>query len=453
MAVLGRKELVRRCAAASGISTQKCREVFGQVVAVITHELTAGRALKIDDFGTFGPVNKSNKANPHPYFRPSFMLTERLATKATSSMTIDTTPPAESLPVVTKPLRLRPEDTEMIERWLATRRRPDAVTPLDPGFWEGGPQERYWADETMSRARRFLRAFARRCPVPLLKVGLNADYTDEGLAIPARYAEVMAYAADYAARAKDRIAALEKSSYSNQGDVVWKTQGWSSFLTYGLAFYGWLERQGLRPPGSNPIAGIKRYTAIDFSAHRVAIVASWYVQILKYPGLTPREKALVYLLHNGLRASEAGRIEMRHLSLSSRQVTVTGKGRTRTVRLLPWTVVAVDAYLQSRRHSASPWLFPSTRGRHTSYGTTYGVVTAITARVFPDQARAWRRKRIRPHGFRHYYVTKSLETGMDPKALMRQTGHLSFQTLQRYNSIDDERLDREVARSAKRAWF
>lgn len=454
--MLGRVALARRCAKASGLPPEKCAKVYERVVAIIGRELAARRMVMIEGFGTFGPLENRPRTFGtvgRPPFRPAQAMIDRVSAETPMRQGDDddlTTTRLRGLPV-------RPEDEALLQRWLALRVKPPERAALDAGFWEKDAEGRFWSEETCDQARKSLRAFARRCPVPLLQVGLTGGQTINGLTIPGLHVEVTAYAADYAARATVRLAKLRRPLYDRGVSTVWKTHAWWSFLTYATAFYAWLEQTGLRPPGTNPMIGIKRHAPLDYAREQVAIVVRWYITILR-SDLSPRDRALLYLLANGLRAGEVGRIRHEDLALAERRVTVTGKGRTRTVRLMNWAVEAVDAYLQTRQVAAGPWVFPRRRQRGNKEGpmpvrTLEWIVAGIARRVFPGREQARQRAHIHPHGFRHYYVTQALSAGMDPKAVMLQVGHRSWQTLQRYNSMDPARVDKEVAKAARKKWF
>lgn len=451
--MLTRAELIKRCAEASGISPGRAADVWQVIVGTIASRLRAGERVVVDGFGVFIPPRKIL-----PSFRPLPPLLERIALQPTVQPNLEATVDVEDNGyemIRLMPAPVRPEDSALIERWLATRRGSQTPAPVaglgDPlveveaELTEARKVLRYWSDETIRRARSILRAYARRCVVPIAQVGFNQPAGK----VPR---EIVMYALDYKRRALPRLAKLNRDGV--RGPDWRRTQGWFYFLTWGQQFYQWLEAVGIRPVGSNPLQGVVRRSPIDFSADIVMIVTSWYSSILRFPGLAPREKALIYLLANGLRASEAASVSLTRMSLSEQTVEVTSKGVTRSVRLLPWVITAVDDWLRRRSSNPSPWLFPGAGAHgHISTDRVREMVKAAAERVFYDQADSWIVERIHPHGFRHYYVTEFLEHGGLPEEAMAQTGHRSRKMLGRYVSVDEERLKKAVERVSRKRWF
>lgn len=443
-----------KCSGVSGLTPERCDEVFRLMVDVIGRTLKRGERVMIEGFGSFYTDGQIRKG--HRTFWPAKSLLDRLDAQGPVAQS----PGSRARILRSKRLPLRPEDAQIIEQWLLARKGAaiERVTP-DLLYKDRGGQIQYWADSTIALARRSVLAFARRCPVPLLKVGLTGDAGDIGLYDSSELRrEVLAYAEDYQARALPKLDRYLRSKYGeedqvrNRGPIVWRTPAWKHFVVYTSDFYNWLEQQGLRPPGSNPLAGIRKFNPIQ--AGKILIVTERYFQILDYPNLSPLEAAAVYLLANGLRASEVGRAKMEQLSLRRGTITIEGKGgKVRTIVLYPKTISVLDGYLQHRRFSASPWLFPARMGEPRDEISIWQLVRRIASKVFPYQDQVKIRKSIHPHGFRHFYVTESLRRGVNPAVLIRQVGHASIAMLDRYTTVTEDDVRKEVAKAAKKGWL
>src|SRR5262249_50986798 len=147
-----------------------------------------------------------------------------------------------------------------------------------------------------------------------LKVGLTD--LDCDFAHPLQR-EISLYAADFAERAtiSGRIAKLP-TKYQGRKDVVWRMAGWLHFHHFGHDFFRWAEARGLRPPGTNPFTGMKRRSQL-FAGNKtpVELNMSWYRELLRYPDMTPQERAVLYLLSNGLRRDEVARLGLEDIDL------------------------------------------------------------------------------------------------------------------------------------------
>lgn len=412
------------------------------MVDVIHRTLQRNEIVLVDGFGSFQRATKGRRP-----FYPAAALVERLNRADDDHVEA----PAKAPRPIS--LTLRPEDDAAIEAWLRDRQGSDTSAEGVGALFGQVKQHRYWSDSTAKNARSSLRAFARRCPVPLVKVGLSGWDPSGLFAFPVSklHAEVAAYAHDFRIRHTPRLAGGGEDQ--RKGPIAWRTAAWIQFVGFAEDFYGWLEQQGLRSPGSNPLQGISRFKPLQ-AEKKVAIVKRWYEAVLRYPFLSPKERALIYLLGNGARATEAGAARMEHLKLRQHKLYVCGKNKKwRTIPLLPWAVEALDLYLQSRRQSVSPWLFPSRRGS-TSRQSVHDIVRSVAARVFPKPEQEKVRQHIHPHGFRHYFTTKALtERHIPPAIVMAANGWKDAAMLSRYTSVDDDTLVREVQRASKRPWF
>jgi site-specific recombinase XerD len=473
---LSRADIIRNAVQQSGLSTEKCDEVFDQIVEVLGRRMRDQRVM-IEGLGCFGPVRPSGdaKGGQRGFFRPAKALLDRLEAspghQVNGTVSQGELPASVSVEPIPEPaapalqarsngstiLPLRPEDDAIIERWLKARSSAEVTAGDGAALLYGGRKRiTLGTAESVNLARRTMRAFARRCSVPLVQVGLSGN-GGQYAAIPGSelHREIVEYWQDYAARARPRLAKYRESQVAKHLDwttMAIGTQGWKSFVRCATDFYEWLAESGVRPVGTNPLAGINR-RSVSVGGGKVLVVRKWCIELLRYPHMDPRERAVLYLLANGLRRSEVGGARLEHLELGARRLTIVGKrNKTRVVVLLPWVVKAVEAYLVSRRMSASPWLFPTKRG-HLTGDQVYGLVEAVRDRAFPRPEDAHIRKYLTPHKFRHFFISQAWRRGAKDRVIMAVTGISDPTTLTRYITVEAEEVRRDVERIGRRRWF
>src|SRR5439155_17496858 len=108
---------------------------------------------------------------------------------------------------------LRQNDRDLIEQWLAWKRRrvsfpTEDIVYIDSPAIGGSIPKVFTSDKTAGDARQTLQAFAKRCPVPLREVGLVGD-PGELVAFErgALRREIFLFAQDYKARMAWRLGA------------------------------------------------------------------------------------------------------------------------------------------------------------------------------------------------------------------------------------------------------
>jgi integrase len=417
-------KLIIRSADASGVDMEKAEEVFANIWTVIANEMKKGPVM-IPGFGVFGPltppcndtqqvrsggkfgastITDPRAKNPEIPRRRLFRAAAALLERINAPI-----PPEkdEDEPVVSTILPLRDEDRDLIEAWLANRAGQSADTAIEQALFETTDRRRrrlrFIAPSTVNTGRKTMRHFARRCSVPLLRVGMSPaagkDY--EIFEKGAERKEILAYADQYTRDLVKKLGpdglriyrtAASRNREAQQTPVPFLTPFWVAFIRYAFDFYEWCESQGMRPRGTNPFTHIKRHTALSLSRGRIAIRRAWYEEVLKSPKLTARESALCHLMQNGLRASEVRRVQIEDIIFEQRKLIVrSGKGKKRReVPLYPWTVSAIDRWLDNRRTNTSPWLFPKRhRQDHPiSYSRVWSIVRDIAYRLFPDNEEA-----------------------------------------------------------------
>lgn len=346
---------------------------------------------------------------------------------------------------------LRPEDVALIKQWLRARsgEEPEPITVSEIYKSDTAPPAKFWSQMTWERSQRLMQAFARRCTVPLREIGMDAS----GIFITSlAKAEISAYAGDYAARNKRKLDELATSiaveEEKAKGLIPWRTPGWNAFIDTGTEFYNWMERQGLRPRGSNPFMDIRRLPQLHASKNTI-IVAAWYEKILQAPK-TPRQAAIFALLLNGLRCREVANAMVKDfvfepLGISS--IRVVGKGnKVRTVILYGRNAQAVNTWLRLRSFSASPWIFPrrSGAGKPFTVWAIIHIVRIFARTVFPGPDGLRIAKKITPHKFRHFYTSDAHRRGMKPAIIQAQLGHERVTMQQIYTHMDPEWVRKEV---------
>jgi site-specific recombinase XerC len=460
--------LINACADAINTTPEKSAEALRSVGNVIGREIKRGQHVTIPGFGTFG--------GGRPIFRPADDLIMLL--NSAEAGPIETTPDkrcsSERTPDRPTKIRrpapppIRSEDAELIENWLAARH---SSAETEVAIFEPSPKRgcytRFLSERSISTARHALRHFARRCAVPLVEVGLSGDSTmgpEDPLGVyrtgtPQR--EILRYAEKVIEGMVERLGpeGLQRYRYAASWDaksrktpVPFMTRTWANFLRYAGDFFCWCEQQGLRPKGSNPLIGVQRPTAVTLSRGKILIRTRWYEALLNSPALSPRERAAIFLLGNGLTVSEVARTRIDCVFFRNQALKVHGKGaKVRMVPLYPWTIKAILYWLEARTNNASPWCFPSrSEAKHIGRHHVWRIFRGVVARVFhrPEDQEA--RERVHPNGLRDYFIKTALALKVHPAAVMAAVGSSSPVSVMRHQMMDDVRIEREFRKISKR---
>jgi site-specific recombinase XerD len=448
--------IIRRLAQKLRRTPQEMERAVNIVFDTINQALAKGDIVTIERFGALGPIPlRSGFRLGMPAFHPATGLMDRLNSRNGMRPVVIEEPARDQL------LPVRPEDNDIIKRWVSTRRPINLRSTRDVLY---GPKiERPLSDASRYNQEKTLRTFARRLPVPLTRIGLTTVHGVPIISLDAARDQVAIYAEGFRARAVERWKRLhpELAAHPEWTVPAWRTHGWTRLVRFGNAFYEWLEEEGIRPANTNPFAGVRRFRVYDPKRIR-PIVKEWFNRLLSYRGLTVRERAMIFLLANGLRRVEVTRLRLEHLDLANRQMVVLGKGsarsvdprpKIRTVPLLPWTLKALDAYLVERHDSTNPLVFYNRLDGPVHVVTIAQIFTDVMARVFYKPEDAEIKQAITPHALRRYFVTEALRRGVQINALMRATGHATLSAMQPYIGLVESDVRTEFHRVSAEPWF
>ena len=193
---------------------------------------------------------------------------------------------------------------------------------------------------------------------------------------------------------------------------------WSSVRTYHrwLVMTGALEHspfEAVKAPALRPSVVVNVPTDED-------------VNVLRAHLTTPRNRLIVELLLNGLRASEVVNLKADALKYEpgyGHFLVFRGKGdKERIVPVLQDVVDAINA-----TEYESEWLVANDDGSQVTYDAVNGVV---------DTAAAKAGVAIYPHKLRHHYGTRLVRAGANVFSVQKLLGHASVVTTQRYVNMD-----------------
>ncbi len=149
-----------------------------------------------------------------------------------------------------------------------------------------------------------------------------------------------------------------------------------------------------------------------------------------------RDNAILELLYgSGLRVAELCGLDVAHVDLARRVVTVTGKGsKQRQVLMHQRSAEAISAWLGGPRSVLAPAEGPSEALFYNRRGNRLGPrdVRRILDRRSPVPTH--------PHALRHSFATHLLDGGADLRVVQELLGHASLQTTQVYTHVSKERM-------------
>lgn len=171
------------------------------------------------------------------------------------------------------------------------------------------------------------------------------------------------------------------------------------------------------------------------------------IESIPHQGLSgKRDRAIIECLYStGLRVSELVALDRSRLNLTTREITVIGKGRKeRLVFLDDRAATALADYLGARTDSDQAVFV-----RHHAAAADSDPVAKATKRLTPRSiqrlitkraAAAGITKTVTPHTIRHTFATDLISNGADLRSVQEMLGHVSVTTTQRYTHVTNPQL-------------
>jgi integrase/recombinase XerD len=151
---------------------------------------------------------------------------------------------------------------------------------------------------------------------------------------------------------------------------------------------------------------------------------------------TARTAAMASVLYGaGLRISELCALRVEDIDSKRHVIRIRqGKGgKSRQVMLSARLLHALRTYWKTRRHNASPYLFPGPAGGPITRNT----VSKILVKLGNDAGLA---KRLTAHVLRHSFATHLVENGCDVRTLQLLLGHSRINTTAIYLQLSNSHL-------------
>jgi len=223
------------------------------------------------------------------------------------------------------------------------------------------------------------------------------------------------------------------------------------------AFYVWLEREGLLPPGEpgDSILMLRYPKAPRRLPHFLTQEDTTRVLLGPEQRGDPnapqvlRDRALLELLYAaGLRVSEAAGLDMADLDFANQQVRVLGKGnKTRICLFGDPADEALERYIEHGRsrlvRGAQPALFLNRGGERLSARSMQSIVRRAGTQALGE--------RVHPHLLRHSFATHMLDSGADLRVVQHLLGHTSADTTQIYTAVTKRAQEALVGSALRRA--
>ncbi|WDE04577.1 tyrosine-type recombinase/integrase [Thalassomonas viridans] len=156
--------------------------------------------------------------------------------------------------------------------------------------------------------------------------------------------------------------------------------------------------------------------------------------------------AVELLFSTGMRVSELVSIKIQHIFLSEKKIKILGKGQRERFVFLPNKELSdlVASYL-SLREVTKPkhgLMLTNSRGKEASPHFIRKLIREMSSLAKID--------RITPHMYRHSAACQLLESGVDIRFVQRLLGHQSILTTQLYTYVNDNVLQKKIAKANTR---
>ncbi len=175
------------------------------------------------------------------------------------------------------------------------------------------------------------------------------------------------------------------------------------------SFFIYLAERGIPSVPADALPTPK-YVATRRSAPAPEDVA----KLLKYPKLSPRLRALLFILvDSGPRISEVLHLRRADVDLARLNITVLGKGRKeRTIPISQTTAQAISDLLATHN---SNFVFPGRMSLSWPAHRAGASIKTVCKRVGIP--------RITPHQFRHFFATQAINAGANIRSVSEILGH------------------------------
>lgn len=215
------------------------------------------------------------------------------------------------------------------------------------------------------------------------------------------------------------------AAYKERLMAAYKPSSAGRFFGTPRVFYSWLVRRSIIE--SSPFDLVKAPKRVD---EVVRVPTDHEVDALLAGTKTTRERAVVSLLLNGLRASEVVNLPADAVKFQpeyGHYLVVRGKGdKERIVPLLAETVDDLRAF-EFENGVSSERLVHNADGSPLTYNSVNGIVDMAARKAKVD---------IYPHMLRHHYGTRLVRAGANVFSVQKLLGHSSVATTQRYVTMD-----------------
>ncbi len=206
------------------------------------------------------------------------------------------------------------------------------------------------------------------------------------------------------------------------------------------SFYKFLEKKG--DVDFNPMLKITSpkvpKTITDFVSERqINSLFDQFEFTKDFPGL--RDRLILEMFYStGIRLSELIQIKHFEISLSKKQVKVTGKGnKQRIIPLLPSLITLIKDYNQEKAKQypieEKNYLFLTNKGEKLYPKFVYRLVNFYLSKYTTAGKQS-------PHVLRHTFATHMLNNGADINAIKELLGHASLSATQIYTHNSVEKL-------------
>jgi len=138
------------------------------------------------------------------------------------------------------------------------------------------------------------------------------------------------------------------------------------------------------------------------------------------------------LRDTGMREGELTRLLISDVDVRNRLVTISSEGKSRKVRILPFTdetANKIKAYLRTRSDNPARFMWLTCRNKYPAHTYIYKMIVRY--------ARLAKLPGIHPHAFRHTFATNMLKLGVSLNSVKVLLGHSSITTTMIYSHTEE----------------